>query len=132
MAVWLMLGSCTVSLLNWRRCPTRGIHVSCKQDLASCLCVDSDVGLTGSAGDGARRAERFGSNRLASREEITFGQLVLDALQVTPVRACAVARAPGRRRWKRLWVRPTHGWHRMHSCLWDPQAPPLSTDQPTG
>ena len=52
------------------------------QDLARGLCVDSSVGLTGSAGDGARRAERFGTNRLASREEVTFGQMVLDALEV--------------------------------------------------
>jgi len=44
--------------------------------------VNSSVGLTGSAGDGARRAERFGTNRLASREEVTFAQMVLDALQV--------------------------------------------------
>ena len=83
-----------------------------KQDLASCLCVDSDVGLTGSAGDGARRAERFGSNRLASREEITFGQLVLDALQVTPERPTAtfctgIATAVGG---------VTECWRRMHAC----------------
>ena len=42
------------------------------------------MGLTGSAGDGARRAERFGTNRLASREEVTFAQMVLDALEVKP------------------------------------------------
>ncbi len=62
---------------------------ACSQDLARGLCVDSSVGLTGSAGDGARRAERFGTNRLASREEVTFAQMVLDALQVKPATAAS-------------------------------------------
>ena len=79
--------------------PDRGSRVYCRQDLASCLCVDADVGLTGSSGDSARRAKRFGTNRLASREEITFGQLLLDALQVTlPADLWVLAFQPALRR----------------------------------
>ena len=44
--------------------------------------MDPVAGLSGSAEDCSARAARFGTNRLADRQETTFSELLLDALNV--------------------------------------------------
>ena len=54
------------------------------QDLAAQLHTDCRRGLPWQdEEDRTLRENRFGTNRLADREEVSFGQLVLEALEVS-------------------------------------------------
>ncbi len=59
------------------------VHDNALQDLATKLQSDSRRGLpVDDEDDRAMRVEAFGSNRLADREEVSFGHLVREALEV--------------------------------------------------
>lgn len=71
------------SSIRLRGCPLLShLHLAL-QDLAAKLQSDCRRGLpVDDEADCSMRVEAFGSNRLAEREEVSFGQLVLEALQV--------------------------------------------------
>ena len=45
--------------------------------------MDPSSGLSGAKEDCARREEAFGANRLAARQDVSFAQLLFEALDVS-------------------------------------------------
>lgn len=64
------------------------------QDLAAQLQSDCRRGLSANdEDDRSARTDAFGANRLQERKEVSFGELVLEALEVSPgmCQFCSVA-----------------------------------------
>lgn len=65
--------------------PFNRIHLrspALAQDLAAMLRVDPAVGLSGDIEDCTARGAAFGTNRLTARKDISFAELLLEALNV--------------------------------------------------